>query len=107
LPNEWNVHGRAGKRMLRDVVAADLPEEVRRARKRGFSLPLARWWREEAPAVIRAGLIPLHPALTPFLQEHFIAHLLDEHQAGRANHAQRLWNLFVLNEWARTFLNDK
>jgi hypothetical protein len=32
--------------------------------------------------------------------------LLDQHQSGRANHAQRLWNLWVLNEWARTFLRN-
>ena len=68
--------------------------------------PLAQWWRKEAREQIREGLLPLHPALTPFLDAQTIASLLDEHQAGRANHAQRLWNLWVLNAWARMFLAD-
>ncbi len=104
LPNKWKVNRRQGKLILRDIVAADLPAEVLRARKRGFSVPLAQWWRGQARQQIRDGILPLHPALRPFLEERFAAQLLDEHQSGRANHAQRLWNLWVLNEWARMFL---
>lgn len=107
LPTSWKVNAREGKLMLRDIVADDLPPEILHAPKRGFSVPLAQWWRDEARQQIRAGVLPLHPALRPFLNEEIAAELLDEHQAGRANHAQRLWNLWVLNEWARTFLQEK
>jgi asparagine synthase (glutamine-hydrolysing) len=106
LPDAWKVNSVQGKLMLRDIVARDLPQEVLCARKRGFSVPLGQWWRNEARQQIREGLLPLHPALTPFLHEKTAARLLEEHQAGRANHAQRLWNLWVLNEWARTFLGS-
>jgi asparagine synthase (glutamine-hydrolysing) len=105
LPNEWKVNGSQGKLILRDIVAEDLPREVLQARKRGFSVPLAQWWRGDARETIRKGILPLHHTLQPFLREDSAAQLLGEHQAGRANHAQRLWNLWVLNEWARTFLS--
>jgi len=100
----WKVNGREGKLILRDIVAADLPKEVLHAPKRGFSVPLAQWWRGAARQQIREGVLPLHAALRSFLTEKTIGDLLDEHQSGRANHAQRLWNLWVLNEWARMFL---
>ncbi len=103
-PNEWKGNSRQGKLMLRDLVAADLPAQVLDAPKRGFSVPLALWWRGSARQQIRDGILPLHSSLVPFLDEKFAAQLLDEHQASRANHAQRLWNLWVLNEWARMFL---
>ena len=106
LPAAWKVDSKQGKLILRDLVATDLPPEVLRARKRGFSVPLGQWWRNEARQQIRDGLLPLHPALTPFLNQGIAAKLLEEHQAGRANHAQRLWNLWVLNEWARMFLRS-
>jgi len=106
LPAAWKVNHRQSKLMLRDIVGPDLPREVLQAPKRGFSVPLAQWWRKEAREQIRAGLLPFHSALRPFLQERTASQLLDEHQAGRANHAQRLWNLWVLNEWARTFLKN-
>jgi asparagine synthase (glutamine-hydrolysing) len=104
LPTAWKVNPKGGKRMLREMVAADLPPEVLHAKKRGFSVPLAQWWRGEAREEIRDGILPLHGSLAPFLDEAVAAQLLDEHQAGRANHAQRLWNLWVLNAWARMFL---
>ncbi|MFL6588784.1 MAG: asparagine synthase (glutamine-hydrolyzing) [Chthoniobacterales bacterium] len=104
LPTAWKVNRDQGKLMLRDIVAADLPPEILRAPKRGFSVPLAQWWTGEARQQIRDGILPLHHTLRPFLNEDTAARLLDEHQAGRANHAQRLWNLWVLNEWARMFL---
>ncbi|CAN5141329.1 asparagine synthase (glutamine-hydrolyzing) [soil metagenome] len=106
LPNEWKVKGGRGKIMLRDIVAPDLPPEVLDAPKRGFSVPLAQWWRGAARQQVRDGLLPLHPRLQPFLNERAVGELLDEHQSARANHAQRLWNLWVLNEWARTFLPE-
>jgi asparagine synthase (glutamine-hydrolysing) len=104
LPDEWKVNSRQGKLLLREIVAHDLPAEVLQARKRGFSVPLAQWWRGAAKTQVRNGILPLHAALRPFLREEAAAQLIDEHQTGRANHAQRLWNLWVLNAWARTFL---
>ncbi len=104
LPDQWKVSGSESKIILRDLVAADLPPAVRQARKRGFSVPLAQWWRGAARQQLRDGILPLHPSLRPYLEERFAVQLLEEHQSGRANHAQRLWNLWVLNEWARTFL---
>jgi asparagine synthase (glutamine-hydrolysing) len=104
LPDEWKVNSHQGKLLLREIIAPDLPPEVLHARKRGFSVPLAQWWRGAARRQLRDGILPLHRPLRPFLREEAAADLIGEHQAGRANHAQRLWNLWVLNAWARTFL---
>lgn len=39
---------RVGKPQLRAAFAAELPAEVFTLRKRGFAVPLDRWWREDA-----------------------------------------------------------
>jgi asparagine synthetase B (glutamine-hydrolysing) len=106
LRPEWKVAGSTGKRILRDIVAKDLPPELLRAPKRGFSVPLEEWFRTTARATLRDGVLPLHGALKPFLRASRIETLVAEHLSGSANHAQRLWALWVLNSWARTFLND-
>jgi asparagine synthase (glutamine-hydrolysing) len=106
LPGSWKVRSQRRKIMLREIVSADLPPEVLHAPKRGFSVPLANWWRTEARERIRDGLLPFHPALTPFIQERHVDNLLAEHQTNKSNHALRLWALWILNEWARTFLKD-
>lgn len=104
LPAWWKVHNGRRKLLLRDIVQDDLPPEILCAPKKGFSVPLAEWWRNEARAQIRDGLFPLHSELRPFIQEKACHDLLGEHQSGKTNHALRLWALWVLNEWARRFL---
>ncbi len=104
LPASWKVNGRQGKLILRDVVGPDLPPEVLRAPKRGFSVPLADWFRNGARQQVHDGVLPIHSALTPFINENAARDLLAEHQSGKSNHALRLWALWVLNEWARVFL---
>jgi asparagine synthase (glutamine-hydrolysing) len=106
LPNEWKVNSTRGKIILRDIVAPDLPPEVLGAPKRGFSVPLAQWFRGAARQQVRDGVLPLHRELQPLLNERAVAELLHEHQSSRANHAQRLWNLWVLNAWAQKFLPE-
>lgn len=48
LPSSALLRGRRGKRLLLDAVADRLPPEIRRARKWGFSVPWARYMREQA-----------------------------------------------------------
>lgn len=105
LPSAWKVDARGGKRLLRELVAPDLPPELLVAPKRGFSVPLAEWWRGEARAHLRTGLRDLHPGLGTFINPRAVENLVNEHQAGRRNHAQRLWSLWVLNAWAQANLS--
>lgn len=100
LPSAWKVDAHGGKRLLRELVAPDLPPELLAAPKRGFSVPLEEWWRGAAREQLRAGLRDLHPTLRAFINARAVDDLLNEHQAGRRNHAQRLWSLWVLNVWA-------
>jgi asparagine synthase (glutamine-hydrolysing) len=104
LPAEWKVNNRQGKLILRDIVGDDLPPEVLHAPKRGFSVPLADWFRNGARQQVHDGVLPIHSALAPFINESAARDLLAEHQSGKENHALRLWALWVLNEWARAFL---
>ena len=104
LPSAWKVDAHGGKRLLRELVAPDLPPELLAAPKRGFSVPLEEWWRGAAREQLRAGLRDLHPTLRAFINARAVDDLLNEHQAGRRNHAQRLWSLWMLNVWAQASL---
>lgn len=101
LPSAWKVDACGDKRLLRELVAPDLPPALLATPKRGFSLPLEEWLRGPARDQLCAGLRDLHPALRAFINARAVDDLFNEHQAGRRNHAQRLWSLWVLNQWAQ------
>jgi asparagine synthase (glutamine-hydrolysing) len=96
IPDGWKLADGESKWILRRAFGDLLPERVRRRGKEGFSIPLKNWL---------AG--PLRPLLSELLSERRLGargwfrpsevrRLIDEHLAGRQNHAHRLWCLMSL-----------
>ena len=54
LPTSKKVRGLAKKRLLRRAVAPLLPRSIVRARKQGFSVPMAAWLRGELEPFARS-----------------------------------------------------
>jgi asparagine synthase (glutamine-hydrolysing) len=84
-PSRLKVRGLTTKAILKEAARGLVPNEVIHRRKRGLSVPVARW--------LNTGLAPLADRLldTP---------LLAEHRTGRRNHARRLWPQLMLALWS-------
>jgi asparagine synthase (glutamine-hydrolysing) len=64
-------------------------------RKRGLSVPVARWLNGDL-----ADLASRHLARPRLFPGAPTASLLAEHRAGRRNHARKLWPLLMAELWA-------
>jgi asparagine synthase (glutamine-hydrolysing) len=104
LPDSLRMRRNTGKLALRRAFAADLPELVAKRGKKGFGVPLARWFRSELRDV--AGDVLLGTGEAWFRRE-TVERLLAEHAAGRADHGHRLWCLLVLELWQRRYLGAR
>ncbi len=84
-PSRLKVRGLTTKAILKEAARGLVPDRVINRRKRGLSVPVARW--------LNTGLAPLADRLldTP---------LLAEHRSGKRNHARRLWPQLMLGLWA-------
>jgi len=89
------VRGFTTKAILKAAARGIVPERVIRRRKRGLSVPVARWLNEGLADVANRHLA--RPRLFPHAPT---ATLLAEHRAGSANHARRLWPLLMAELWA-------
>ncbi|MCI0341987.1 MAG: asparagine synthase (glutamine-hydrolyzing) [Planctomycetales bacterium] len=94
--------GWRGKELLRRAFSGRLPASTLRRKKAGFSLPLARWFREgEGRRIATEGLDPARVARTGVLDAAGVSHLLASHlrRGSRADESHKIYGLLVLLEW--------
>lgn len=98
LPRRTLLPGRRSKGLLRQLAGRLLPAAIAKRAKRGFALPIGRWFCQSLRQPLREHLLDadlsglgLHRAA--------IEHLLNQHLTGQADHTHRLFALLSLSLW--------
>jgi asparagine synthase (glutamine-hydrolysing) len=105
LPLKYKLRGLTGKWLLKQVARRKLPSEIVDRPKKGFAMPTGRWLRSELGEVVRDALLDEQSLSAQGLfARRELTLLLDEHARGAADHRQRLWSLYVLEQWQRAQL---
>jgi asparagine synthase (glutamine-hydrolysing) len=89
------------KRVLKAAVGDLLPPEILNRRKRGFGIPLDRWFREDLTSYVDATLGASDARVKQHLAPHAVDSVLAEHRAGRRNHGHALWTMLTLEVFLR------
>jgi asparagine synthase (glutamine-hydrolysing) len=105
LPENLMVNANETKIALRRIAKRILPHELARRRKRGFGVPLKRWFRNELNDWILDLLIKTSVTVPKYFRRNTVKKLIEEHSTGRKNHTQRIFNLIVFELWYRHYLN--
>lgn len=100
LPPRLKVRGLSLKRVLKQAVADLLPADVLNRPKRGFGVPLDRWFREDLEAYANAALGAAARVRTHVVGAE-LDRLLAEHRDGIRNHGHALWTLLTLELFLR------
>ena len=99
IPERFQSDGRGGKALLREAMGPMFPAGFFDRRKMGFSVPLARWLRnelrEESYRMLSTGGL----ARRGWIRVDAARLLMDEHCAGLRDWSVQIWNLLVLGEW--------
>jgi len=99
LPAALKVSRFRLKRILKRAVEPWLPREIVYRQKRGFSVPIAQWIRQELRPLVDATLAEDKLKREGILNAPFIRGLLEEHWSGRADHRKALWAVLCFQWW--------
>lgn len=99
LPTAKKVSMGRKKLLLRQAYSDVLPQDVLNGRKRGFAVPLDRWFRRELLNPTRELLLDPSAAVRDYMADGAIEGLLDDHVSGRAERSSKLWALVMLETW--------
>jgi len=105
MPERLRFRRGRGKLILNETFADILPEPIQRRPKMGFGVPLDHWFRDELKDYAREILLDARTTARGNFREDYVRELLDDHQAGRFDHASRLWSLLVLELWHREWVD--
>lgn len=103
LPGRYKLSaGGRHKHILKEAFRDWLPQGFMDRPKQGFSVPLARWLREDLGDMMRATLVE-RATLAPWFRQDTVTRQVEDHLSGRGSHSNRLWALFVLAMWVERF----
>lgn len=105
LPVRTRLSFRQGKLALSEAMRGLLPQHISWFRKKPFHLPINDWLRSEWRPLLTDVLLDLGTRKRGWVETREVRRLINEHLAGRASHGRRLYQLLILELWARAILD--
>jgi asparagine synthase (glutamine-hydrolysing) len=94
------------KYLFKKAVEPWLPRETVYRQKRGFSVPIADWMRQELRPLMDEALNAEKLKRQGFFDPVFVRRLLEEHWSGRADHRKPLWTLLSFELWHERWMSS-
>jgi asparagine synthase (glutamine-hydrolysing) len=101
LPDRVKIRGASLKHVLKRAMRDDLPHAILRRRKRGFGVPLDRWFRQDLRAYMEGRLGTSQSRVRAYVDGTAVDSLIAEHESGQRDHGHALWSLLTLEIFLR------
>jgi asparagine synthase (glutamine-hydrolysing) len=103
LPLDLRFDGQTTKYLLKKAVRGLLPDAIIDRPKRGFAVPLGRWFRGRLNGFVGDLLLDPHSRTRAFFDASYVRELLRRHERGRELDLH-LWTMLSFELWCRRFL---
>ena len=103
MPGDLKIRGGTRKYVLKHALRGLIPDHILDRKKEGFSIPMKQWLKRDLKPLMERLLAPERLAARGLIDPSETRRLIDEHCAGRANHAHVLFSLMVFERWAEEF----
>ena len=98
------LQGATGKVVLRKALAARVDPATIPQAKKGFTVPLGRWLRDDLRPLVEERLLRSDSFPAGVFDREAVASWYEDHRSGRLDRTRGLWNLLALQLWADTHL---
>jgi asparagine synthase (glutamine-hydrolysing) len=103
VPGALKIQGLQKKRFLKGAFQHDLPKEILNRKKSGFSLPVARWLREDLRGLLEETLSVSRLNRDELFDPAAVAELKREHYSRARDRSSVLWALLMFHLWADNY----
>jgi len=103
IPSEYKIKNKKTKFILKETFSDILPEKIMKASKRGFGIPIGKWFRGSLKYEF------LKVTNQKFIEDQnlfnyeYIQKIFNEHQNKKEERGTELWTLFVFQNWYKKY----
>lgn len=105
LPDYFKIQGNNKKYILKETFKDLLPPNTLHFSKKGFSVPIDYWFRNELKEELSTLLNETFIRQQGLFNYEYVSKLLDAHLNNKENNKGQLWNLFVFQKWYISKIN--
>ena len=105
LPIDYKLKGFNSKYILKRAFAKDLPSHFLNRRKKGFAVPVGKWFSNELSSFVKDMLLDKKSIDRGFFSKDYIENILREHTSGADDHTHRIYALLSFEMWHRIFID--
>jgi len=99
LPPHYKLNGTTSKWFFKKAMEGILPQEIIYRQKEGFSIPIKNWLKRELKDLMMEYLSEKRVKESGLFNYKYIQTMMQQHLAGKQNHAHRLWGLILFHLW--------
>lgn len=107
LPEHLKLKGLTTKVVLRRAMEGVLPAEILSRKKMGFPVPVGAWLRDAFRPLLDEFVLGERASARGLFDPATVRGLVESHQRGEGNHAERLWSLLNFEIWQRLFFDGE
>ena len=107
LPADMKLWGSQKKLILRQALRGLIPDAILDRPKMGFTAPIRVWFRGELREMAQDLLLSTQAMARGYFRRRSVERLLGDHATGKADLAEQLWDLLVLEIWHRKFIDGE
>ena len=105
IPSALKLNGRETKHILKKAMSGIVPDEILYREKQGFGVPINEWINDQLRDRITDDLTSRSSMERGYFDQEYVGMLLKEHSAGRLDHSNALWMLWMLELWFRQYID--
>jgi asparagine synthase (glutamine-hydrolysing) len=106
IPSKHKIHRGQTKWLLRETAKELLPGSILDRPKRGFEIPIDKWFRGPLREVYESKVLDSNAAISNWISQPVARKLLHRHLAGQTRDGSTLWTLLSLATWAERYMTE-
>ncbi len=107
LPLDVKINNGQGKWLLRQLLKRHVPDTLFSRPKQGFSVPIAKWIREDLKDWAEDLLDEKFLQKQNLFDYKEVRTLWEQHLKGQGAHAQKLWTILMFQAWYKHWIEQK